>query len=110
MKTLYTQKAVKNMGYTIISVGYCDLQRLLRYEDAFGYSKGIYGWNCDYYTVNNQNVIICTGYRPIKGINVDSSICKKYEALAHDIINEFEYSIAKERLNNLITEFVKEVV
>ena len=112
MKKLYTKKAIKGLyGNKIISVGYCDLQRLLKYEEAFGYSAGVNGWDCDYYHTDDFAVIISTGYRPIKGIVADYNIVKKYEELAAEVINmNLNFEAAKEKLNQLLKDFVNEVI
>ena len=111
MKKLYTKKAIKGLyGDKIISVGYCDLQRLLKYEDAFGYSAGVNGWDCDYYDTDDFNIIISTGYRPIKGIAADYDVIKKYESLAIEVVNmNLGFEVTKEKLNQLLKDFVNEV-
>lgn len=63
MKVQITQKTIKNYyGDYIYSVGYCDCWHLTRGIEPFAYNCGVYGWNCDYYEI--ENVCICTGYRP----------------------------------------------
>ena len=109
MKKLLTKKAVNNMNYEILSIGYCDLQHLLKCEDAFGYSTGIYGWSCDYYYSPDYEFIISTGYRTI-GKTVNTEIVKKYDNLAKVLIeSNLKYEDLKTELQKLISEFIAEV-
>ena len=111
MKKLYAKKVIKGLyGDKIISVGYCDLQRLLKFEEAFGYSAGVNGWDCDYYYTDDFNIIISIGYRPIKGISAGYDVVKKYESLAKEVINmNLDFEVTKEKLNQLLKDFVNEV-
>ena len=52
-------------GVPTIRVGYCGAQWLLSYLTPAYYTAGVYGWNCDVYTVAGLN--ICTGYRGMVG-------------------------------------------
>lgn len=82
MKFETTGKAVKEGYYTIISVGYCELQNLLSYESPVAYNKGRYGWNFDVYDIDG--VAIVTGYRhlPEKNSNTSYDLVKEYESRA----------------------------
>lgn len=79
-----TQKEMKEKCFKneLISIPYCNLQTLLRFEQPFAFSEGIYDWTCDYYKLNN--FIIATSYVPC-GQNVPNSIIKKYEKKAENI-------------------------
>lgn len=44
-----TRKWVCNNFDNIISVPYCGLQDLLKYESPSWFTSGIYGWNADVY-------------------------------------------------------------
>lgn len=86
MKTRTTRKAVKERFDTIIEVGYCDIQALLRaaHAEPFGYTCGVYGWNADIYNIsyNNDSVAIVTGYQPFGNYKASYDTCKKYEDIA----------------------------
>lgn len=76
----------------IFSLGYCSMQNLLRALDVepLYYTRGIYGWNADIYVIDD--VVICTGYRPIGKKAV------KYDELRHveEHLNEIrrDYSLS----------------
>ena len=55
----------ERVGVPTIRVGYCGAQWLLSYLTPAYYTAGVYGWNCDVYTVAGLN--ICTGYRGMVG-------------------------------------------
>lgn len=52
-------------GAPTVRVGYCGAQWLLSYLTPAYYTAGVYGWNCDVYTV--AGLTICTGYRGMVG-------------------------------------------
>ena len=106
MKLKATKKSFA--GYNVVKVGYCNLQYLLNYENAFAYSSGAYGWSCDYYDING--VIISTGYSPI-GKSVDYELIKKYNLKAEKIVNNYElsYEVRKKQVKKLLNEFIEKV-
>ncbi len=106
MKLKTTKKQIQNNSNKVLKIGYCELQTLLRYKNAFAYSAGSYGWACDYYEIDN--VIISTGYQPI-GEKVDYKLIKVYEKQAQKIAynNDFSYDRKVQQLDNLCTNFVK---
>lgn len=53
-------------GRPTVRVGYCDLQAALQGIEPDYYTAGLYGWNCDVYTI--AGLTICTGYRPAAGV------------------------------------------
>ena len=89
MKLLTTYKQIKENTppENLLKVAYCSLQHLLHFENEFAYSKGYYGWNCDYYDLkaNNQRFILSTGYRPI-GNAVDYQMVRYYDRKACGIL------------------------
>lgn len=108
MKIQTTYKAIrKEYGKNILRVGYCDLQYLLRYENPFAYSAGVYGWNCDYYDIGG--VCISTGYRPI-GEHVPYELTRRFEEQAEEwVVNwNVDFEVKKTRLANLVEEFIRE--
>ena len=87
-KIKVTKKEIKGRFNKILSVTAFSMQSLLKCHEPFAYSAGMYGWDCDYYMVND--LLICTGYRPItsKGISIDYDLLQKYEGKARDVLFE----------------------
>ena len=108
MKHKTTQKAIKERYNTIISVGYCNLQRLLKALEPVAYTYGVTGWKADIYAIDG--VAIVTGYQPFGNIKADYDICSKYEKEAIKITQSvYDYEALKPALDNLISEFIEEV-
>ena len=70
MKFKVTKKEMNRNYDTILGIGYCRLQNLLRNTDAIAYSVRAEGWACDYYVIDN--ILISTGYSPLKSKNLNS--------------------------------------
>lgn len=105
-----TRKAMKESYDKIISVSYCNLQYLLKFQEPFAYSTRAEGWACDYYDIDG--VLISTGYAPIDSRRTKSTydICKKYDKAAREILCEYSsYEEQKEKINYLLMEYIKEV-
>ena len=104
-----TKKEMRD-NYFIIGIGYCQAQYLLRYQNAVAYSARTEGWACDYYDIDN--VIISTGYSPLKSKNVvcNYELIKKYEAKASKIENDYsiDFKARKQRVNKLLKKFIAE--
>lgn len=109
MKYRTTQKAIKEGYINKICVGYCNLQYLLGYENPVAYTARREGWAADIYDFGNTAII--TGYAPFGNIRPGYDICKKYENKAEKV--RYDYSLSweeqKEKLHQLINEFIKEV-
>lgn len=106
MKLKTTKKDIKNHYNTILKVGYCNIQTLLKGQDAFAYSCGVYGWSCDYYDIDG--VCISTGYNPI-GEQVDFDLCRQFEQKAKEVkYNTWEQY--KQDLNILLDNFIKKAL
>jgi hypothetical protein len=82
MKYKTTAKALREGYYTIISVGYCDLQGLLSHISPIAYSCGVYGWNFDVYDIDG--IAIATGYRgmPSQNDKGDYKLTREYNTKA----------------------------
>ena len=108
MKFKATKKEMKENYNTIISIGYCKAQNLLRNQSPIAYSAGVYGWSCDYYDVGG--VLISTGYAPI-GTSPDYDIICKYDSQAAKISSDYNlsYEERKRMINDLLNEFIAEV-
>lgn len=102
LKMNVTRKYLRNNFTNIISVPYCDLQDLLRYETPLWYTSGIYGWNADVYLIDIDTIIV-TGYRPFGNINP-----------THALIDVFNRTAQKtdspEKCRYLLTMFAEEVL
>ena len=112
MKPMLTKKSIKNNYKYIIKLGYCDLYSAFyyNYEMLLGHVASVNGWDCDVYQINND-VVIATGYRPIGNIHADSKIIDKYKAKEQKILKKYKtYKKVKEKLTNLLNEFVDEVL
>ena len=110
MKLQATKKQMR--GYNrIISIGYCDAESLLQYQNPFAYSAGINGWACDYYEVNG--VLISTGYSPLSSKNTvenNYKLIREYNDKARQIVyGNADYEVKKEQVNSLLSEMVAEL-
>lgn len=106
MKLKTTKKAIRQSGQTVLKIGYCNAQFLLRFKSAFAYSARVEGWACDYYEVNG--VIISTGYDPI-GKKVDYNLIREYDDQARQICGDYarSYEDQEAAVNALLDEFIK---
>jgi hypothetical protein len=106
MKLKTTKTQIKNNFITILSIGYCDIQYLTRFQSPFAYSAGVYGWQCDYYQI--KNVCLSTGYSPL-GQKIDYNVLRKYELKAKKILTNYDldYKTQQKRVNKLLFDFVK---
>lgn len=104
-----TRKEIVNNFSKVYSIGYGDMQYLLRYQNRIGYNSGIYGWNFDVYVVNG--IAICTGYRNTPGQRIDYDILKKYEKKAEKIAKDYtlDYDKTKRKTNNLLYKLMEEL-
>lgn len=109
MRLKATKTQIKNNFKNIISIGYCDIQYLTYYKNPFAYSSGAYGWNCDYYEI--ENVCLSTGYSPI-GKDIDYEIIRKYELKARKIVLDYniDYKMREKKVNKLLIEFIKKSI
>ena len=110
MKFKATKKEMRESYDTIISIGYCNAQRLLSRETPIAYSAGTNGWSCDYYDVGG--VLISTGYSPLnsKHAKTDYETIRAYDKAAQAIINSNfgDYKAQKCRLDDLLRTFIRE--
>ncbi len=109
MKLEITKKAIRDLDQTILKIGYCSAQYLLRFQPKFAYSAGKYGWSCDYYEVNG--VIISTGYFPI-GKEVEYKLVQEYDDKAREICNDHSrsYEDQKTAVNTLLYELIEKAM
>jgi hypothetical protein len=106
-----TTKKNMNANYDqIASVGYCNAQYLLGYENPMAYSTRAEGWACDYYDVNG--ILISTGYAPLssKHTKPDYNIVRKYDDLAREnYYSSGSYEERKAKADELLKEFAEEI-
>ena len=121
MKFKTTKKEVKEYYYSILSVGYCEVQYLLKNKEPESYNAGLYGWYCDNYKLEGTKriLLLSTGYNPINDQNINKNILKnkyniikKYEQKAEKIQHNHKYTWQQidKKLNNLIIKFVDEIL
>ena len=59
-------REAERAGRPTVRVGYADLQDTMLGITPDYYTAGVYGWNCDVYTI--AGLTICAGYRPAAGV------------------------------------------
>ena len=109
MKRKTTRKWIAD-SYICYGTGYCDLQYLLRFQNADFYTCGVYGWNFDVYTFGDY--AITTGYRGmVHHVDTQWETEKEYEEKARQIIynNELDWDEQKRQVNKLLKEFLEKV-
>lgn len=117
MKQKMSMKNACMVADRVFSIGYCDLQWILRRYEASAYNAGVYGWNCDIFRFyhNNKTICITTGYRNTRGKKVDYHTTEKYNALAKNICSfgspEYisDYAKQSEELDRILHEFLEEI-
>lgn len=96
-------------NYYVIGIPYCKAQFLLSYQNPVAYSSGVYGWNCDYYDIDN--VVISTGYRYInnKRTDYDYDLLTEYDNQARKISSNYDipYDDRIKQVNALLSEFIE---
>lgn len=108
MKKQISMTVHSNYKY-VFKTGYYGLSTICKHIEPQYYNSGIYGWNCDIYV--SGDIMICTGYRNMRGITVPSNIIEKYTNIARSIINnkysyEKECQLLEENYNNFLQELV----
>ena len=102
----------KSCGVGVYKVGYCEL-KVLDVLSPIGYTRGVYGWNCDVYNVNGY--ILTTGYRPF-GISIDKKCIEKCNKDYDGVYNKYKYDKTYkykqyiEDCNYILKSFINDVV
>ena len=106
MKIKTTRKAIVNSSENLVSVGYCDLQTLLRNHSPIAYTSGVYGWNFDVFKV--YGMTICTGYRGMPGRRANN--IGEYEAKARAVYDDknISYKEMGDKIEALLKEFCEQ--
>ena len=103
-----TRKEIYNSFDKVYSVGYCDLQYLLKFQNRCGFNMGVYGWNYDIFSFGD--IAICTGYRGTPGKKIPFEIRNKYEQKAKKITESLvPYDEYKKKIKRLVNNFIKEL-
>ena len=114
MKLQTTKTNIQKHFSTILTVGYCEIQYLFNYCNAFAYSAGVNGWMCDYYQPSEKfgGVCIATGYNTerLNGKRVNYELVKEYEQKAREIVCNYTLTNQRQALNALIDEFIKKAI
>lgn len=103
MKLKVTKKQVRDSFSKIVSIGYCDAQYLLKFEQPFAYSSGVYGWSCDYYDFGK--VCVSTGYHPIGDSIKDYNALRELDNKARAILHSGDTD-AQQKIKALLNEFL----
>ena len=110
MKFKTTQKAIRANFPVIISVGYCNLQNLLQFENPVAYTTRVEGWAADIYDCGG-GVAIVTGYAPFGKVRPAYDIQRKYDQQAarlEDWREPYENRVKARR--EILKEFIAEAV
>ena len=99
MKTKTTKKAIMSAFENVIRVGYCDLQKALKWREPNFYTSGVYGWNADVYVIDCDTVIV-TGYRPFGNIELSRSVIDALNYCTECAWSCSDYDILQKVLTN----------
>lgn len=104
-----TRKAIKETygAANVYSVGYANLQHMLKYINPFAYSTRAEGWACDYYDIG-KGVVLSDGYAPI-GKKIDYDVMRLFDDKAREIWDELHYTDSEKcekLIGNLVADFI----
>ena len=108
MKFKTTQKAIKENYKTVISVPYCSLQNLLKYESPVAYTVRREGWAADIYDMGN-GVAIAMGDAPFGNVRPSYELRECYEKQAEKVHCSLDYEERVKALQKLQKSFIEEV-
>lgn len=108
MKFKTTQREIKENYKTVISVPYCGLQNLLKYESPVAYTVRREGWAADIYDMGN-GVAIATGCAPFGNVRTSYEIRERYEKQAEKVFYSLGYEEKVKALQKLQKAFIEEV-
>src|SRR5574344_1113052 len=108
MKAKVTNKYIRSSFDNIFYVNDSRIEDAVRTIEPFAYNCGVFGWNCNFYEVDN--VCISIGNRPI-GKAIDYKIIEKYRRKIEAIqAKKCHYILEKKKLNIVLHMFIKEVL
>lgn len=114
MKYHTTQKAARNSNDFVLSVGYCDLQNVLKHENPVAYNAGVNGWNFDLYLLEH-GISLVTGYRGMSNASTHNArdiegLSEALRALEDDSHSyhgaDFD-AVMLDKLVNIIKQYIK---
>jgi|WetSurMetagenome_2_1015567.scaffolds.fasta_scaffold268532_2 hypothetical protein len=115
-KAKVSAKWIKESFGKRLSIGYCSIQFLLKYEEPEYYTCGGSGWNSDNYYFPEYGLLVSTGYNPVSGtIKVDYNLMESYNNKAKQAIAQstgYDTDSEKKRMkevSKLLDEFLQEV-
>lgn len=114
-KAKVTARWIKESYNKRLSVGYCAMQFLLKYEDPVYYTCGSSGWNSDNYYFPEFDLLVSTGYRPVFGTTkADYELIESFDKKAREIeenygTNALPYDQKKVAVKILLVKFLQEV-
>lgn len=108
MKIRTTRKELRKSAFWSLSVGYCDLQYLLKYEQPFAYVSGTYGWDFDAYLFGD--IVVTTGYRGMVGFSIPYDDVAEIEKRAEKIVynHDIPYEEKRKALHEIAVEFFEQ--
>ena len=114
MKYHTTQKAARNSNNIVLSVGYCELQNVLKYENPTAYNAGANGWNFDLYLLEH-GISLVTGYRGLNNASTHSArdikglseALRTLENNSHDYNDSDFETVMLDRLVSVIKQYIK---
>ncbi len=113
MKREMKEKEVRNIvefADVALCVSYCGAAYMLEGLPPTGYTAGVYGWNYDVYEFGG--IVVCTGYRRIKGIWTTESqeLVKQYNDRARRVVESrsADWNVKKSILADIRREFAAE--
>ena len=102
MKTQITKKAIMSAYRNVIKVGYCGLQKALKWREPNFYTAGVHGWNADVYVIDCDTVIV-TGYRPFGNIELPRSVIEALNYCTDCTLSHSDYDTSQKVLTNNLT-------
>lgn len=106
-----TNKSINVRFDKVVRLGYARVQHLFALDSRAGYNSGVYGWNSDFYIIDN--VAISTGYRPTGNIKVSNNkelnnLIDKLDNQAYEINKNYNdtWEIKHDKLKALQNELI----
>lgn len=114
MKIQTTMKDIVNRFNKVYRCGYCDLEKIMQYNEPQYYNCGVYGWNCDIYVDYKNDIAISTGYRNMRGESIPKELIEKYSVIAESIYKDWKswevpFEELKAKLDKNVENFFDEL-
>ena len=109
MKFKTTQRDIKQGYPTVIPVGYCAMQNLLRFKEPIAYTTRAEGWGSDIYQIT-PSIAISTGYAPFGTVKLTSeqyNMIRVYDRKAQEVTTMRDSNKdASDQINELVRTLV----